>query len=239
MPETSEWFYEKNVVDAIVAHLKSQGWVIEFVANTEIQEHGADVRATKDGQLLLVEAKGYPSECYVRGERKGQLSRTNPNNQARMWYSHVLLAVLLQQDKEPKAKLVIGLPVQRVYLNLLGRTVNALDKLGVDVLLVHEDGKVMGVEAARLLLPEPNKALRTVYDGAGKTAASRIICELQKANQPVCDDCLTILISNKRRQYTNQECTRLKNYGEINRAYGKCGSCRKQKLVSWCTVETS
>jgi hypothetical protein len=103
--------------------------------------------------------------------------------------------------------------------------------------MVHEDGKVMDFEATRLLTPEPNKTLRTVYDGAGKTAAKRIICELQKVNQPVCDDCLSIMISTKRRQYTNQECNRLMKCKEISRAYGMCGLCYKQKLVSWSILK--
>lgn len=65
---STEWCCESNVVASVVSLLKQEGWTIESVANTEARARGADIRASREGQLLIVEAKGYPSTVYARGE---------------------------------------------------------------------------------------------------------------------------------------------------------------------------
>lgn len=52
-----EWHCERNVVGAVVAYLKQEGWTIESVADTETRARGADIRAQREGKTLIVEAK--------------------------------------------------------------------------------------------------------------------------------------------------------------------------------------
>jgi hypothetical protein len=55
---TTDWFWEGNVVNALASSLASKGWKIEGQADTRSKEQGVDLRASKNGTTLLVEAKG-------------------------------------------------------------------------------------------------------------------------------------------------------------------------------------
>jgi hypothetical protein len=140
--ETSEWYCEQNVVAAVVTLLEQDGWAIESVADTQSHAHGADIRAQKDGHILIVEAKGYPSTVYARGPNKGKEKPTRPGVQARHWYSHILLDALLRQSEYPHAQVAIALPQFPVFTKLVARTQAALCKLGIDLYLVKGTGSV-------------------------------------------------------------------------------------------------
>jgi len=69
---SAEWPSEENIVTSVVSHLKQAGWMIESVADTEARAPGADIRAARSDETLIVEAKGYPATVYARGENKGK-----------------------------------------------------------------------------------------------------------------------------------------------------------------------
>jgi hypothetical protein len=91
MDVTSDWFWEGNVVEAIAELLVQDGWTIVAKADTHSKERGVDIHATRNGQTLLVEAKGYPAKTYRDPRRAGEIKPTNSTNQAQQWYSHALL----------------------------------------------------------------------------------------------------------------------------------------------------
>lgn len=138
----SDWPCEANVVASVLAHLRHEGWTIDAVADTETRAHGADIRAQKDGKILIVEAKGYPLTVYARGEHKGKPKPTKPGLQARHWYGQVLFDAILRQSQYPSATVVIALPDFPVFTTLLSRTRSALIKLGIGVYFVRESGIV-------------------------------------------------------------------------------------------------
>jgi hypothetical protein len=135
---SAQWPCEQNVVESVVAHLRKEGWSIESIANTEARAPGADIRATRSGKLLIVEAKGYPATVYARGVNKGKPKPTKPGVQARHWYAQVLFAAILRQSQYPGASVVIALPEFQVFTNLISRTSHALKKLNIGVFLVAE-----------------------------------------------------------------------------------------------------
>lgn len=139
---TKDWYCETSIVAAVVSHLKRDLWTIQSVADTDARAHGADIRAVKDGKALIVEAKGYPSTVYARGEKRGLPKPTKPSVQARHWFSHALLDALLRQSEYPTASVVIALPDFPVFMKLISRTQPALKKLGIGVYLIHEQGNV-------------------------------------------------------------------------------------------------
>ncbi len=139
---TTEWYWEGNIVKAVVTHLEKEGWSIEKIANTKTRETGVDIRARKDDALLLIEVKGYPSKVYQRGEQQGKPKRTNPSTQARHWYSEVLFCAILRQAENPDAITAIALPDFTVFINLVNRTRHALEKLSISIYLVEENGLV-------------------------------------------------------------------------------------------------
>lgn len=143
MDVTTDWFWEGNVVAAIVRFLEHSGWVIVTAADTLSKERGVDIHATKDGMSLLVEAKGFPSTNYRDPRRSGERKPTNPTNQAQQWYSHALLKVMRLQNKHPEAIVALGFPDFPRYRALFDETRGGLEKLGIGLLTVRETGDVV------------------------------------------------------------------------------------------------
>lgn len=142
---SNEWFWEGNVVKTVCIYLQQQGWTIEKTADTESREAGVDIQASKDGEVLLVEIKGYPSTVYQRGAKKGLPKITNPSTQARHWYSEVLLSALLRQSANPTATVAIAFPEFPVFTGLVRRTRQALARLGIVIYLVKESGEILAI----------------------------------------------------------------------------------------------
>jgi hypothetical protein len=100
------------------------------------RETGVDILAERQGVRLIVEAKGFPSTTYERGPMAGQEKRSKPNTQARHWIAEVILTAMLRHDEDPNADIAIALPDSPVYLNLLERLQDSLERLGIIVLIV-------------------------------------------------------------------------------------------------------
>jgi hypothetical protein len=142
MDVTTDWFWEGNVVNALVRHLAGKGWKIESQADTHLKERGVDLRASRGGLILLVEAKGYPSTTYRDPRRADERKPTNPTNQAQQWYSHALLKMLRLQTAYPQAKVALAFPDFPRYRTLFGETKLGLEKLGIAVLFVNAESEV-------------------------------------------------------------------------------------------------
>lgn len=142
MDVTADWYWEGNVVEAIARFLVQDGWTIVGKADTHSKERGVDIQATRLGQTLLLEAKGYPSKNYRDPRRVGEVKPTNPTNQAQQWYSHALLKVMRLQTKHPDAVVALGLPEFPRYRALFEETRGGLARLGVALLTVRGDGTV-------------------------------------------------------------------------------------------------
>jgi hypothetical protein len=142
MDVTADWYWEGNVVEAIARFLVQDGWTIVGKADTHSKERGVDIQATRLGQTLLLEAKGYPSKNYRDPRRAGEVKPTNPTNQAQQWYSHALLKVMRLQTKHPDAVVALGLPEFPRYRALFEETRGGLARLGVALLTVRGDGTV-------------------------------------------------------------------------------------------------
>jgi hypothetical protein len=136
-----EWAWEGNVQSRVAAHLAATGWSIIRVADTAQRERGVDIIAGRDGQRLLVEVKGWPSTTYARGERAGQPKPTQPTLQATHWFAEGL-TTLIRRRTEPRSPLALALPDMPRYRTLLGEAGWALDRLGIIVFLVSEQGNV-------------------------------------------------------------------------------------------------
>jgi hypothetical protein len=139
---TAPWPCEERVVALVVSYLEQEGWDIGSIAHTESRARGADIRATKGAELLIVEAKGFPGTVYARGVNQGKPKPTKPGVQARHWFGQVLFDCILRQSEYPDSHVVMALPDFPVYRNLLRRTKDALRKLEIGVYFVGEDGSV-------------------------------------------------------------------------------------------------
>ena len=142
-----EWFWEGNVQAAVVRFLDAEGWSIRRVANTASREQGVDIEAELDGKRLLVEVKGYPSNTYSRGDRQGEAKPTQVATQARMYFSHALLAGLLMRSEHEEAYVVLAFPDMTTFSKLGGRVARPLAAARVSIWLVDEHGDVVALLA--------------------------------------------------------------------------------------------
>jgi Holliday junction resolvase-like predicted endonuclease len=126
----------------LAAHLMQNGWHIERTADTASREQGIDVVASKNGRILAVEVKGYPSTSYADPRRAGETKPTPPASQARQWYSHALLKAMLTRDAHPTYDIGIGLPDRRTYRLLHERTASSLRDLQIRIAFISPSGDV-------------------------------------------------------------------------------------------------
>lgn len=146
-PQTSlngsaEWHTEANVQASLVTALAADGWRIVSVANTATKEHGIDVIASRDGQTVGIEVKGFPSRGYADPSRAGEPKRTAPSTQAGHWYAQAVLAAMRLRTKEPTWRSVITLPDFPRYRSLYAETVISLTAASIEVWWVDRAGAV-------------------------------------------------------------------------------------------------
>lgn len=136
----AEWHTEANVQASLVTALAADGWRILSVADTATKEHGIDVIATRDGQTVGIEVKGYPSRDYADPKRAGEVKRSSPTNQAGHWYAQAVLAAMRLRGKEPTWRSVIVLPDFPRYRTLFSETATSLAAAEIEVWWLDQFG---------------------------------------------------------------------------------------------------
>jgi len=125
-----------------VHNLTSQGWSVPVGADTASKEQGDDLVATRGGETMVVEVKGYPSRGYADPKRAAEVKRTSPTSQAHHWFAQAMLRTTRTMDRRPPVTVGDGIPDRPRFLDLLAQTWSAISLLGIKVFLVHEDGSV-------------------------------------------------------------------------------------------------
>jgi len=140
-----DWFWEGNVQDKIMKHLKVSGFDRVTGVDTYSKEPGPDTTAYYGGKKWVIEVKGYPSDKYVEdwGDRKkGAPKPTPPATQARHWFSEAMMSVLLVKSEDQNVEVGLGFPRMDAYLMFLKRVSYVREKLGIHVFLVEENNSV-------------------------------------------------------------------------------------------------
>lgn len=137
-----EWFWEGNIQSKVCEYLAAEEWTIRRVADTASRMPGIDIMATKGGQWLGIEVKGYPSRRYARGPTRGHPKLTRPAQQAHHWYASAMLAALRAKHAMPNIEVRLAFPLVGTYLALFIETRAALRQLRIGVYFVSEDGRV-------------------------------------------------------------------------------------------------
>jgi hypothetical protein len=139
---SDDWFWEGNVQEALAAHLRAQGWVVDALADTASKARGIDLSASRDGRRLAVEVKGYPSETYADAARAGVKKRTNPTNQAQKWFSQAVMKAITTTNGDGDPEVAIAFPDHPRFRGLIAKSEWALRRLRVGVYLVQEGGEI-------------------------------------------------------------------------------------------------
>ncbi len=127
--------YEDDVVAAVVAYLRADGWKIESTALAT--QHGDDIVATRSGERLVVEAKG-------EGSSKSHTTRFGTSFTKQQASVHIAVAVLrsMRVVSEGTSTAAIALPAVDSHRREVDRVATALSKTGIWVFWVAQDGVV-------------------------------------------------------------------------------------------------
>lgn len=146
----NDWFYEGNVSRVLVEYLKSQSCKCNKDNSDAIHAPGADVIVFKDGKKEIIEVKGYPSDKYMTGNKKGQKNRTKPSSQAKHWFADCMKSTIFNykryKDKEHTLQLAMCFPDDEdgVYRKQIDEIKPFFSdaNIGIKVYFVDKEGKV-------------------------------------------------------------------------------------------------
>lgn len=127
---------ENDVIQHLCAWLESNGWVIESTALD--RSHGDDIRATKDGQLLLVEAKGAKGNPKNHGVVRAEFD----SGQIKDHLGKAIVKALELKTLSVNSKIVIAHPATDKIRKIVTPVALHLVRLGISFAFVNEDGNV-------------------------------------------------------------------------------------------------
>ena len=127
--------YEDDVVAAVVAHLRADGWTVESTALAT--QHGDDIVAIKDGERIIVEAKG-------EGSSKSHTARFGSPFTKQQASKHIANAVLraMRVSSAGSSIAAIALPAVELHKDEVALVTPALRRAGIRVYWVSRDGGV-------------------------------------------------------------------------------------------------
>lgn len=135
-----DWYYESNIQDRVKEYYISKGWELKSEAKTQKRNPGPDLLMQKNNMIMRIEVKGYPSDKYVSGDKKGfKKTKTTPSTQARHWFSEVLTTLILAKCKKPNLKIVMVLPDFKSYTNKIDEIKWLRKKINFDILVVSKN----------------------------------------------------------------------------------------------------
>jgi Holliday junction resolvase-like predicted endonuclease len=137
-----EWHTEAQVQSAVISHLVRTGWQITSAADTARREHGIDIVAIRQGLIVAIEVKGFPSRHYADPSRADEQKRTQPSTQAKHWYAQAILAAMLTRSRRPQDQAVIALPDFPRYRRLYSESAGSLQQCAIELWWVSENGAV-------------------------------------------------------------------------------------------------
>ena len=92
--------------------------------------------------------KGYPSKFHVNTEKKGSEKTTKPKQQAKHWFSEVIMSCIYNygkfKDKFNNIQLAVGLPNNETNLTLIKKVSDFfIDfKIHIKIYLVSKNGAI-------------------------------------------------------------------------------------------------
>ena len=143
-----DWFYEGNVSKKLVEYLKNNDYKIAKDNSDNIKAKGIDIIGIKNGITELIEVKGFPSNYYVNGKNKGKIKQTKPKQQAKHWFSEVLLSCIYNygnyKEIYENIQLAIAFPKKDRYFELINGVSEFFtdNKISIKVYFIDKDGKI-------------------------------------------------------------------------------------------------
>jgi hypothetical protein len=141
-PEPAEdrpWFWEGNVQQVVIEHLRKAGYRIVRFADTATRQPGKDIEAESKIGPLWVTVKGYPEGT----------DRTRPSTQAGHWFKQALFDIVAWRGEDQAVELALALPDFPRYRDLAMRVAWLQPVARFSLIWVMEDGTVEVVRRVR------------------------------------------------------------------------------------------
>jgi hypothetical protein len=127
---------ENDVIKHLCAWLTDKGWTIESTALD--RNHGDDIRASKSGQLLLIEAKGAKGNPKNHGVVRDEFD----SGQIKDHLGKAIVKALELKTRNPKASIAIAHPATDKIQKIVTPVTLHLIQLGISFAFVQENGAV-------------------------------------------------------------------------------------------------
>jgi hypothetical protein len=127
---------ENDVINHLCIWLTDNGWTIESTALD--RNHGDDIRASKSGQLLLVEAKGAKGNPKNHSVVRSEFD----SGQIKDHLGKAIVKALELKTRNPTASIVIAHPATEKIRKIVSPVASHLIQLGISFAFVQDDGAV-------------------------------------------------------------------------------------------------
>lgn len=143
----NDWFYEGKISKKLVEYFQANGYTVIKNNSDNIKARGEDIIISFQEQWEIIEVKGFPTQFYVQGKKKGTPKPTNPKLQAKHWFSEVLLSSIFNYQKHKNNsnfKLALAFPLNPRYKELIEKVEDFFTDNNIDfkVYFVDEQGSV-------------------------------------------------------------------------------------------------
>jgi hypothetical protein len=116
---------EDEVIDFLASWLSDKGW--EILEKCKGHEHGNDILAKKEGQTLMIEAKGAKGSDKSNVTKRAQFD----SGQVKIHLGEAMVKVLEFRNKNPGAKIGIAQPEDPYIRNVLKSVIPEVKKIGI------------------------------------------------------------------------------------------------------------
>lgn len=127
---------ENDVIKHLCAWLSKNGWTIESISLD--RTHGDDIRANKDGQLLLVEAKGAKGNPKNHSVVRDEFD----SSQIKDHLGKAIVKAFELKTRSPHAAIVIAHPATSKIRKVVDPIAPHLVSLGILLAFVNDDGSI-------------------------------------------------------------------------------------------------
>lgn len=129
---------ENNVVVFLSKYLENNGWNIK--EKHLGQERGIDIVAEKEGQILLVEAKGARANDNAANKKRKEFTV----QQIKSHYGVAIIKVLELKNSNPQAIIAIAQPMDDNE-KTIGSITSEIEKLGIRHIWVKGYNRIKGI----------------------------------------------------------------------------------------------
>lgn len=122
-------YQEKLTEDEVVAilskELENDGWTI--ISQCFGQSKGNDIEATKNGETLIIEAKGAKSNDYSPTKKREFFNSV----QIKSHFGRAIVKIMSDIEKNPNYKYAIAHPDDELIKKTIGKIIPQLEKLTI------------------------------------------------------------------------------------------------------------